>query len=153
MEQLSFQHDKVVSQNWQLVQVIDEVFQSILKLAIPADIPVEAHIHRLAAGVREARELMKNVQLELNLQIVELHLKPQPSTPPEVREQRANAITTRLDEISSAVWDCTNILKESFEVLTNLQEDPNIQCLETEVQELQQQYDNIKGTIQTMALT
>jgi len=86
-----------------LVQVIDEVFQSILELAIPADIPAKAHIHRLATGVREARELMKNVQLELNLQIVELQLKPQPSTPPEVRDQHANTIIARLDEIGNAV--------------------------------------------------
>lgn len=45
------------------------------------------------------------------------------------------------------------MFEESFEVLTTLQEDPNIQRLETEVHELQQQYDDIKGTTQTVALT
>lgn len=45
------------------------------------------------------------------------------------------------------------MLEESFEVLTNLQEDPKIQCLEREVCELQQQYDNIKGTMKMVALT
>jgi len=43
--------------------------------------PTEARIHRLVAGVREVREGMKKVQLELNLQIVELWLKVQLSTP------------------------------------------------------------------------
>ena len=71
---------------------------------------------------------MTKVQLDLNLQIVELWLKVQPSTPLEVREHHANAIITGLDEISSAVRDYTKILEESFEVLRNLQEDPNIQC-------------------------
>ena len=96
---------------------------------------------------------MAKFQLELNLQIVELQLKAQPSTPPEVREQCANVITSGMEEINSVVRDCTRMLEESFEVLTTLQEDLNIQRLETKVHKLQQQYDEIKGTTQTMAFT
>jgi len=117
---------------------LDEAYQSVLELAIPADIPAEVRIHRLATGVCEAREEMTKVQLELSLQIAELRLKVQPSTPPEVREHRANTFTMGLDKIDDAVRDCTNMLEESLEVHTNLQEDPNIQHLETEAQELQQ---------------
>lgn len=131
MEQLSLQHDEVVSQNQQLVHVIDEACQSFPELAVIADILVEAPLHRLAAGVREVREEMTKVQLELNLQITELWLKVQPSTPAEVREKCASTITAGLDEIGSAVQHCTNMLEESFEVLPNLQKDPNIQHLET----------------------
>ena len=96
---------------------------------------------------------MAKVQLELNLQIIELRLKEQPSTPPEVREQHTNTITSGLEEISSAVKDCTKMLEESFEVLTTLQEDLNVQRLDTEVHKLQQQYDDIKWIAQTLALT
>lgn len=67
MEQLSLQRDKLLSQNQHLVQMIDDACQSIPKLAILADIPVEARIQRLAAGVYEAREEITKVQLELNL--------------------------------------------------------------------------------------
>jgi len=63
---------------------------------------------------------MTKVQLDLNLQIIEMWLKAQPSTPLEVREHRANTIITGLDEISSVVRDCTRMLEESFEVLRNL---------------------------------
>ena len=58
-----------------------------------------------------------------------------------------------VDEIGSAVQDCTNMLEESFEALTNLQEEPNIERLEIEVREIQKQYDSIKGTAQTVAFT
>lgn len=108
------------------------------KMAILVEAPVDAHIQRLAAGVHEAREEMDKVQLELNLQTVELLLKAQTSTPLEVREQCANAITSRLGEINNAVRDYTRMLEESFEVLTNIQEDLNIQRLETKVRELHQ---------------
>ena len=72
------------------------------------------------------QEEMTEVQLKLNLLKTELRLKAQLSTPLEVREQHANTITSGLDEIENAVRDCTRMLEESFEVLTNLQEDPNI---------------------------
>lgn len=69
---------------------------------------------------------MARVQLELNLQIVELQLKAQPSTPPEVREQRANTITVAIAKVNNVVTDNTKLFEQLFEVLTTLQEDPNI---------------------------
>ena len=110
----------MVLQNQQLVQVIDDACQSIQELAIPENMLAEARIHRVAVGVCEAREEMTKVQLELNIQIIELRLKVQPSTPSEVREQCGSAITAGLDEIGSAVQDCTNMLEESLEVLSKL---------------------------------
>ena len=133
--------------------MLDKACQSVPALAIAVDTPTKARIHMLASGVREAREEMTNVQRELNLQIAELRLKAQPSTPLEVREQHICAIITGLEEIRGVVQDCTSMLEQALEVLTTLQEDPNIQRLETKARELQQQYDSIRGTAQTVILT
>lgn len=92
MEQLNLQCNELVSQNQQLVQVIDDACQSVQELPIPADIPTEAHIHRLAARVHEVQNEITKVKLELNLRITKLWLKVQPSTPLQVRKQRASAI-------------------------------------------------------------
>lgn len=54
----------------------------------------------------------------------------------EVKEQRANTITTAITEVNNAVKDCTRLFEELFEVLTTLQEDPNILWLEIEACEL-----------------
>ena len=56
------------------------------ELAIPEEELVEVRIHKLATGVHDTRTKMAWVQLELNLQIMELQLKAQPSTPPEVKD-------------------------------------------------------------------
>lgn len=102
MEQLILERDGVVLQNRQLVQLLDEACQRIPEMAILADTPIEARIHRLATGVHKAQEEMTKVQLELNLQIAEMRLKAQPSTPLEVREQCVNTITMGLDKIKYA---------------------------------------------------
>lgn len=62
---------------------------------------------------------MAKVQLELNLQIVELQLKAQPSTSLEIRKHRASAIILGMGEIKSVIRDSTGMLEELFEVLTN----------------------------------
>lgn len=55
--------------------------------------------------------------------------------------------------VDNVVVDCTQIFEQSFELLTSLQEDPNVQWLEIEAWELQQCYDKVKGTMRTITLT
>lgn len=83
-------------------EVVEEACQMVLKLEIQAEEPVEAHIRNLATGVRDARTKMARVQLELNLQITELQLRAQPSTPPEVKEQHTSIVTTTIAAVDSA---------------------------------------------------
>ena len=125
----------------------------VSELSIQVEKLREAHVRKLAIGVHDARVEMARVQLELNLQIVELQLKAQPSTPLEVKEQRTTTITTTIATVDSAVIDYMKMFEQSFKVLTTLQEDMNIEFLETEACELQQKYDEIKGTAPTVSLT
>jgi len=67
IEQFSLQHDKVVAQNRQIVQVVDEACQMVPELAIQVEQPTKVRIWKLAARVREAKEEMAKVQLELNI--------------------------------------------------------------------------------------
>lgn len=68
----------------------------IPNLAIQAEEPVEVHVQKLAIRVCGIRVEMDRVHLELNLQIAELQLKAQPSTPPEVRQHCTTSVTTTM---------------------------------------------------------
>lgn len=61
-----------MAQNRNIVQVVDEAYKKVPELAIQAEEPVEVGIRKLAPRVREAKEEIAKVQLELNLQITEL---------------------------------------------------------------------------------
>jgi len=56
-------------------------------------------------------------------------------------------ITTTMVAIDIVVIDCMTLFEQSFEVLTTLQEDLNIECLETKAHELEQTYDKVKGMV------
>lgn len=92
----------------------------VLEMAIQVEEPVEARDRKLATGMCKVNEEMARVQLELNLQIVELQLKAQSSTPLEVKDQRASTITIVIPKVNSAMKDYTNLFGESFEFITTL---------------------------------
>jgi len=94
-----------------IMQVVEEACRMVLELAIPEEELVKVRIHKLAIGVRDTRIEMAQVQLELNLQITELQLRAQRSTPPEVKEQRATIITEAVTAVESAVADCTQLFE------------------------------------------
>lgn len=73
-------------------KIVEEAFRHIPKLEISIDLPIGIQIQKLASGFCEAKDDAMRIQLDLNLQIVELRLKAQPSTPPEVKEKHHGAI-------------------------------------------------------------
>ena len=54
IEQLGLQRNKAVEKNKQIMQVVEEACGMVLELDIQAEEPVEAHVHKLAIGVRDA---------------------------------------------------------------------------------------------------
>lgn len=88
----------------------------------------------------------------MNLKIIELELKSQPSTLLEVREQREAAIKDGVATVDTAMVDFTVLFEQAMEVVMTLQEDPTLQVLNTEVIELQQQYDEVRETTRTVAI-
>lgn len=77
---------KVQEKNDHTATVVATACRTILELHIPEEAPVEANIQKLDAGVRDSKTEMAKAQFELNLKIIDLELKTQPSTPPEVKE-------------------------------------------------------------------
>lgn len=55
--------------------------------------------------------------------------------------------------LDAIVTDCATLFEQAMELMTNLQEDPNLQTLNTEVRDLQQQYDEVRATVRSLAPT
>jgi len=53
--------------------------------------------------------------------------------------------------LDATVTDCVALFEQSMELVTNLQEDLNLQTLSTEIRELQCQYDEVRVTAHSLA--
>jgi len=83
-----------------------------------------------------AKTELAKVQFVLNLKIINLELKAQPSTPPEVKEKHKATIKDVVATVDVIVKNFITLFEKSLKLLTSLQEYPNLQRLETEDREL-----------------
>lgn len=118
------------------IAVVAKACRTISELHIPEDTMVNARIQKLTIGVCGARTELPKVQFELKFKITGPRLKAKPSTPPDVREQREASIKDAIATVDAIVKDYTTLFEQSLEVVTNLQEDPNLHRLEIEEREL-----------------
>lgn len=63
---------------------------------------------------------VRKVQFELNMKIMEVQIKLQNTTPPEVWEQREVVIKEGMVTLDVAVTDCSTLFKQVMEVATTL---------------------------------
>jgi len=93
---------------------LDDVDNILIIPSLPKGVPIGIRIHKLASGFREAQEEAVRIQLELSLQIVELKLQVQPSTPPEVTEQCKSIIYSAWEMITLSMKECIDLLAQSL---------------------------------------
>ena len=53
--------------------------------------------------------------------------------------------------LDATFTDCATLFKKAMELVTNLQEDTNLQTLNTKIRELQHQYDEVRETAWNLA--
>lgn len=116
----------IQAQSAQLVVAVVEACRTMPKFYIPKEVPLEAKIKKLVVGVHDAKVEVAKVQFELNIKIKEVELKSQLSTPPEIRAHRKAAIKDGVSTVDATVVDCTKLFEQAMEVVTTLQEDPNL---------------------------
>lgn len=81
VEQVSLQHDDLITYNKEVEQAMAEACTKVQELAVLAKLPIDDKIHHMAVGVRTVQEEALKAQWELNLQIAQLRLKARPPTP------------------------------------------------------------------------
>jgi len=88
---------------------------------------------RLASTVRELNNKVSQVTFEFQMKISDLKFKLKPTTMQEVREQRGANIRESMTNLDAIVIGYTLIFEQVMELWTNLQEDPNLQKLSTNI--------------------
>lgn len=96
---------------------------------------VEDKFVKLILAVKESKKKVVDVQFKYEIKTSELKMKLQPTMPPEVCEKRDISLNTALIVISGTVVECGKLLDEILRIWTSLQEDPNVQKIEDDIQQ------------------
>ena len=81
---------------------------------------------------------------------MELQLRILPRSPHEVKEQRRADIQASAAKISDIVGSATNLLGDSVEAWTTLQEHPELGQLQETIKQRQEELDTVKMEIKTL---
>ena len=103
--------------------------------------------------VKDTKEEVDKVSLELQMHIVELQIKLQQPTQLEVREQYEVDAKVVMNNIETTVKDCSQIFEDIMEICASLHKDPRVKKIEIEIREKQQEFDKIKITERTLVPT
>lgn len=117
-------------------QIVTEACSSAPEFEITGHLPIENQVQKLATGFRNAKDEAAQSHWEISVQIVKLKLLTHPVMPPKIMEKCKNIITITREIITRTMKECIDFFTELIFTLTTLQEDPTLQHLEIEVQEL-----------------
>lgn len=84
-------------------------------------------------AVKDSKEEVKNVKIELQMKIIELQIKLQPTRPPEVHEQSEEEVKVVMYIIEAIVKDCIRIFYDVMEIQDSLQEDLHMQTIKENI--------------------
>lgn len=93
---------------------------------------------------------MDKGHFDLHIQIIELQLKLQLTTPLDIRDKCKASIRTHRENLDVAVKDFSELFKETLELWASLQEDPQVTKIKVSIQDKQLKYDEIKETWRTL---
>lgn len=79
-----------------------------------------------ALVIRDLKNKLTEMKFECEFKITELQMRLQPVTPLKLCEQREKDLKLVLEVIVDTVVDYSKLLDETMNILTTLQEDPNI---------------------------
>ena len=96
--------------------------------------------------VKDTKEEVDKVSLELQMHIVELQIKLQQPNELEVREQYEVDAKLVMNNIETIVKDCSQIFEDVMEICASLHKDPHVKKIEIEIREKQPEFDKIKLT-------
>ena len=114
---------------------------------------MEDKVANLDLAVKGYKDKITNVQFTYVMNINELQMELQPTMPQEVQEQREADLKAIIANIAAVVEDCGKLLDERLQIQTSLQEDPNTQKLQEDIQQKQQQLEEIQETVRTLPIS
>lgn len=95
---------------------------------------VEDKVAKLDLAVKESNKKIADVYFEYEIKISVLQMKLQLAMPLEVHGQREIDLKIVVTSISETLVECGKLLDETLQIWTSLQEGPNVQNIEDDIQ-------------------
>jgi hypothetical protein len=94
---------------------------------------------------------LEEVIQKLQQCITDLELRAVPETPQEIRNQREAVACSAVDRLKSLALECKKLSNRSTQTYENLTENPELQTLESQLQEAKQNTDTLQAQLKALS--
>jgi chromosome segregation ATPase len=94
---------------------------------------------------------LEEVIQKLQQCIADLELRTVPETPQEIRDQRETTARSAVDRLKSLALECKQLSNQSAQTYENLTENPELQALESQLQEAKQHADTLQAQLKALS--
>jgi FtsZ-binding cell division protein ZapB len=81
-----------------------------------------------------------------------LELRTVPETPQDVRDQREATAQSAVDRLKSLALECKKLSNHNAQTYENLTENPELQALESQLQEVKQHADTLQAQLKALSV-
>jgi uncharacterized phage infection (PIP) family protein YhgE len=97
-------------------------------------------------------EQLEDVIQQLQQRIADLELRTVPETPQDVRDQREATAHSAVDRLKSLALECKQLSNRSAQTYENLTENPELQALESQLQEAKKHADTLQAQLKALSV-
>jgi hypothetical protein len=94
---------------------------------------------------------LEEVIQKLQQRIADLELRVVPETPQEIRDQREATARSAVGRLKSLALECKKLSNQSAQTYENLTENPELQALESQLQEEKQHADTLQAQLKALS--
>jgi chromosome segregation ATPase len=133
--------EQLLVEQLEVKEAVSRALRSVTVLEIKAEDRVMQQVEQLAEAIQQLQQC-----------IADLELRTVPETPQDVRDQREATAQSAVERIKALAMECKQLSNRSAQMYEKLTENPELQALESQLQEAKQQAETIQAQLKPLSV-
>jgi hypothetical protein len=130
----------LLTEQLEVKELVNRALCSVTVIEVQAE-------ERVPQQVAQLEEVIQKLQQC----IADLELRAVPETPQEIRDQREATAHSAVDRLKSLALECKQLSNQSAQTYENLTENPELQVLESQLQEAKKHADTLQAQLKALS--
>jgi hypothetical protein len=132
--------EQLLAEQLKVKEAVSRALRSVTVLEIKAEDRIMQQVEKFAEAIPQVQQ-----------HIADLELCTVPETPQDVRDQREAIVQSAVERIKALAMECKQLSNRSAQTYEQLIENPELQILESQLQEAKQQEETIQAQLKPLS--
>jgi hypothetical protein len=130
----------LITEQLEVKELVNRALHSVTIIEVRAEEQIPQQVAQLEEVIQQLQQC-----------ITDLELRTVPETPQEIRDLREATARSAVGRIKSLALECKQLSSRSTQTYENLTENPELQALESQLQEAKQHADTLQAQLKALS--